>query len=187
MVTGVAVNRPMPVREAAELLGVSYSTLKQWILKGAVRTVRTEGGHHRVPPSEVDRLLAAEGAPPVRSGSVARTGVVALSGRNQLRGVIQEVRVEGLLAHVRMRIGEQPLTAVITREAAAELKLKRGDEAIAIIKSTEVMVGRDAPRQPGHTNAQGHRSGGASTRGTRAQDVSSASTDSRISHRRRKR
>ena len=71
--------------------------------------------------------------------------LVALSGRNQLRGIVDEVRLDGLLAQVRLRIGDQRLTAVITRDAVAELKLKRGDEAVAIIKSTEVMIGREQP------------------------------------------
>jgi molybdopterin-binding protein len=59
---------------------------------------------------------------------------------------VDEVRVEGLLAQVRLRIGDQTLTAVITRDAVEELKLRRGDEALAIIKSTEVMIAREARR-----------------------------------------
>lgn len=134
-------------RAAAGRLGVSYSTFKQWIYKGSVRTVRTSGGHHRVADAEVDRLLAAQGRMPAAAGRRAekRPGVVvALSGRNQLRGLVEEVRVEGLLAQVRLRIGEQRLTAVITRDAVDELKLKRGQPALAIIKSTEVMIAREA-------------------------------------------
>ena len=57
--------------------------------------------------------------------------------------MIDEVRVEGLLAQVRLRIGDQRLTAVITRDAIEELKLKRGQTALAVIKSTEVMIGRE--------------------------------------------
>jgi molybdopterin-binding protein len=136
----------LTVRGAADRLGVSYSTLKQWIFKGAVRTIRTEGGHHRVPAGEIDRLLAAKGALPEPHASLgSRAVLVALSGRNQLRGVVEEVRGDGLLAQVRLRIGDQRLTAVITRDALVELKLKRGDEALAIIKSTEVMIGREQP------------------------------------------
>ena len=144
-------------RAAAERLGVSYSAFKQWIYKGQVRTVRTGGGHHRVPDTEVDRLLASQGPlqpQPARSarssgrraasGFSRRTVLVALSGRNQLRAIVEEVRVEGLLAQVRLRIGDQRLTAVITRDAIDELKLKRGQEALAIIKSTEVMVARES-------------------------------------------
>jgi molybdopterin-binding protein len=143
----------LSVREAAERLGVSYSALKQWIYRGTVRTVRTGGGHHRVPLAEVDRLLnQAPDAPAAATGQPARPAhhgvLVALSGRNQLRGIVDEVRHDGLLAQVRLRIGDQRLTAVITRDALAELKLKRGDEALAIIKSTEVMVGREQAAAP---------------------------------------
>ena len=133
------------VRAAAQRLGVGYSTFKQWIYKGAVRTVRTSGGHHRIADAEIDRLMAAYGRLPATSRRPRRaTGViVALSGRNQLRGVIDEVRVEGLLAQVRLRIGDQRLTAIITRDAVEELKLKRGQPALAVIKSTEVMIARE--------------------------------------------
>ena len=131
-------------------MGVSYSTFKQWIYKGSVRTVRTNGGHHRIAETEVERLLASTGrlaktkisAKPL---SKPLSGVlVSLSGRNQLRGIVEEVRVEGLLAQVRLRIGEQRLTAVITRDAIEALKLKRGQQALAVIKSTEVMIGLES-------------------------------------------
>lgn len=128
-------------RETARRLGVSYPTLKQWIYKGSIRTRRTAGGHHRIPETEVDRLL-------VRSDRARRTterhggAIVALSGRNQLRGIVEEVRIEGLLAQVTLRVGDQKLTAVITRDAIDELKLRRGDEALAVVKSTEVMIAR---------------------------------------------
>lgn len=74
---------------------------------------------------------------------MAMQRVVALSARNQLRGIIEEVRIEGLLAEVRLRVGEQVLTAVITRDSALELGLERGESALAVIKSTEVMIGRE--------------------------------------------
>jgi molybdopterin-binding protein len=141
----------LTVRAAADRLGVSYSTLKQWIYKGTVRTVRTGGGHHRIADSEVDRMLAAQGRPPRASRPVARPAhgvLVAISGRNQLRGIVEEIRVDGLLAQVRLRIGDQRLTAVITRDAVDELKLKRGGTALAIIKSTEVMIARERAEPP---------------------------------------
>ena len=132
----------LAVRDAARQLGVTYSTLKRWIHEGSVRSVKTKGGHHRIPGEEVGRLLAAQGAfAPV---SPAPHGVlVTLSGRNQIRGIVEEIRSDGLLAQVRLRVGDQSLTAVITRDAVQELKLRRGDEAVAIIKSTEVMIGRE--------------------------------------------
>ena len=133
-------------RAAAERLGVSYSAFKQWIYKGTVRTIRTGGGHHRVAETEVERLMASSGrlpAQPAGRRRPARGVLVALSGRNQLRGIVEEVRVEGLLAQIRLRLGDQRLTAVITRDAVDELKLKRGQAALAIIKSTEVMIARE--------------------------------------------
>ena len=138
----------LTVREAAEALGVTYSTLKGWIYKGSVRTVTTDGGHHRVSTEEIERLLSGQHRRvPARSPRSRRAGiVVALSGRNQLRGIVEEVRTEGLLAQIHLRIGDQRLTAVITTDAVRELKLRKGDEALAIIKSTEVMIGREDQR-----------------------------------------
>ena len=135
----------LTVRAAADRLGVAYSTLKHWIYDGAIRTTTTRGGHHRIAESEIDRLLTKQRRVPAPKRTRGPAGVlVALSGRNQLRGIVDEVRTDGLLAQVRLRIGEQTLTAVITRDAVNELKLKRGDEALAIIKSTEVMIGRQS-------------------------------------------
>lgn len=135
----------LTVRNAAHELGVTYSTLKQWIYKGVVRAVRTDGGHYRIAQDEIDRLLAVQNRPPEAPARGPAHGVlVALSGRNQLRGFVEEVRSDGLLSQVRLRIGDQFLTAVITTDAVRELKLKRGDQAVAIIKSTEVMIGRSS-------------------------------------------
>jgi molybdopterin-binding protein len=135
----------LTVRRAAERLGVGYSTIKQWIYQGRVRTTRTPGGHHRIAEAELDRLLARATQRASAPRQRTRRGViVTLSGRNQLRGFVEEVRSDGLLAQVRLRVGEQTLTAVITRDAVAELKLRRGDTAVAIIKSTEVMIATEA-------------------------------------------
>jgi molybdopterin-binding protein len=135
----------MTVRAAAAKLGVGYSTMKRWIGNGRVRTTLTGGGHHRVSDAEVDRLLtqARPEAPrtrPARAG--ADDTLAGLSARNRLHGFVEEVRVDGLLAQVRLRVGDQRLTAVITADAVQALKLKRGDDAIAVIKSTEVMIAR---------------------------------------------
>ncbi len=147
----------LTVRAAAGRLGVAYSTLKQWIYNGSIRTTTTRGGHHRISEPEIQRQLMAPGSNSLQSVPSAALGksapsaagvLVALSGRNQLRGIVEEVRSDGLLSQVRLRIGDQFLTAVITRDAVNELKLKRGDEAVAIIKSTEVMIGRTSTDRP---------------------------------------
>ncbi len=134
----------LTVRSAAERLGVAYSTLKRWVHTGRVRTTRTEGGHHRVAEAEIDRLMARQQPDAHRRVARADAGesLGGLSARNRLHGFIDEVRVDGLLAQVRLRVGDQSLTAVITSDAVRALKLRRGDDALAIIKSTEVMIAR---------------------------------------------
>ena len=136
----------LTVRAAAERMGIGYSTLKQWIFHGKVRTTTTAGGHHRLSEAEVDRLLAkqAPGKAPARRARPSDRPIAALSCRNRLHGYVEEVRTDGLLGQVRLRIGDQLLTAVITTDALAELKLGRGDDAVALIKSTEVMIAREA-------------------------------------------
>ena len=144
----------LTVRAAAAQLGVAYSTLKRWVHTGVVRTTRTEGGHHRISDAEIERLLARR-APSTRfahSGQAEtrrrkpdpEESVGGLSARNRLHGFVEEVRVDGLLAQVRLRVGNESLTAVITADAVRALKLRRGDDAIAIIKSTEVMIATPA-------------------------------------------
>jgi molybdopterin-binding protein len=139
------------VRAAADQLGVGYSTFKRWVHAGHVRTIRTDGGHHRVSDAEIARLLARQ-QPDARARAVkgeADESLAGLSARNRLHGFIDEVRIDGLLAQVRLRVGDQSLTAVITADAVRALKLRRGDDALAIIKSTEVMIARSAaPNSP---------------------------------------
>jgi molybdopterin-binding protein len=118
-------------RQAAEKLGISYPALKHWILAGRIRTVKTPGGHHRVPLESLDEFLPAATAP---------TGSGRISGRNQLLGVIVEVIIEGLLAKVVLAIGNQRVTSIITADAVRDLALKPGDPAVALIKATEVMI-----------------------------------------------
>ncbi len=120
-------------RQAAARIGISYPALKHWILAGRIRTVKTPGGHHRVPVDALDEFLPT---------AVAHTGATRISGRNQLLGSIVEVKIEGLLAKVVLAVGNQRVTAIITADAVRELALKPGDEAVALIKATEVMIGR---------------------------------------------
>jgi molybdopterin-binding protein len=120
-------------REAASLLGISYPTIKQWILRGSLPTVKTPGGHHRIAASALEPYQTTQPRRPQRQ---------QISGRNQLIGVITDVTIDGLLARVVLRIGQQTITSIITSDAVRELQLKKGDTAAALIKSTEVMIAR---------------------------------------------
>ncbi|MGH9773528.1 MAG: TOBE domain-containing protein [Candidatus Acidiferrales bacterium] len=123
-------------REAARALGISYPTLKQWIYHRKLRTVKTAGGHHRIAARELDRFLPrADKGDPKTQRNFRR-----ISGRNQLVGRVVEIRTSGLLAQVKLAIGGQFITSIITADAARELRLKKGDTVAALIKSTEVMI-----------------------------------------------
>jgi molybdopterin-binding protein len=125
-------------REAAQVIGISYPSLKQWIYRGKLKTIKTQGGHHRVPETEIDRFLPK----PANSDSVAkrRKNFRRISGRNQLVGRVVDIKVSGLMAQVTLSFGDQHITSIVTADAVREMRLKKGQIAAALIKSTEVMI-----------------------------------------------
>jgi molybdopterin-binding protein len=126
-------------REAARMLGISYPTIKQWILTGKLKTSQTPGGHHRIGEAALRPFLAADSS---KVAAESRERYRRVSGRNQLVGKIVGIRVEGLLAEVVLATGDGHMTAIITANAVRELRLKKGDLAAALIKSTDVMIER---------------------------------------------
>ncbi len=127
----------LQLRDAALQLGISFPTIKQWIYKNKLRSVRTAGGHHRIPQSEVDKLLFRTRG---RSEPERQDVIRRVSGRNQLVGRIDSVRISGLMAEVKISIGGQQITSIITATSAREMQLKKGQTAAALIKATEVMI-----------------------------------------------
>src|ERR1700731_1724585 len=101
----------LQLREATLQLGISFPTIKQWIYARKIKSVRTAGGHHRIPQSEIDRLLFRTRAKTVPQRTLVMRRV---SGRNQLVGRIDSVRISGLMAEILISIGDQQITAVIT-------------------------------------------------------------------------
>jgi molybdopterin-binding protein len=126
------------VPEAARRLSISAPTLKLWIRGGKIRSIKTPGGHHRIPGAEIDRV-GGRRRPPRTDGLRAKP-LEDISGRNKLLGTISGIKVGGLLAQVTIAIGEQSLTAIITRDSCRALELKVGMPAYGLIKATEVMV-----------------------------------------------
>jgi len=126
-------------REAAAALGISYATIKQWILAGTLKTVRTPGGHHRIPQSALSPMLKTT---PSKAKTTSRERFRTVSGRNQLIGKIVEVQISCLLAKVVLAIGDQRITSIITADAVREMQLRKGQTAAALMKSTEVMITR---------------------------------------------
>src|SRR5262245_25454433 len=107
--------------DAAQLAGVSYPTLKQWIYKGKIRTTKTAGGHHQISRSEIERVTGMKSKKQKRGKPV---GLDAISGRNKLFGTITDLRYEGLLVQVTINVSGQEITSIITSDAARSLELK---------------------------------------------------------------
>jgi molybdopterin-binding protein len=135
--SGLVAGDLLKLRDAALQLGISFPTIKQWIYKKRIRSHRTAGGHHRIPQSEVDRLLfRTRGTTEKERKQIIRR----VSGRNQLVGRVDSVRISGLMAEVKISIGGQQITSIITATSAREMQLKAGQTAAALIKATEVMI-----------------------------------------------
>jgi len=128
------------LREAALQLGISFPTIKQWIYRKKIQSVQTQGGHHRIPQSELDRLLYRSRG---KTEKERRQATRRVSGRNQLVGRIDQVRISGLMAEVKISFGEQQITSIITATSAREMHLRPGQTAVALIKATEVMILRE--------------------------------------------
>jgi molybdopterin-binding protein len=119
----------VPAAEAARALGISLDTLRRWDRQGRIRTERDSANRRLVPTAELERLR----------GSQAHD----VSARNRLRGVVEEVKVEGLLAQVEVTTtAPSRVVAVITREAAEQLGLAAGQSVTALVKATSVMIER---------------------------------------------
>ena len=118
-----------PAGEAARLLGISLDTLRRWDRQGRIRTARDRANRRVVPAAEVERLRRREPAHD-------------LSARNRFRGIVREVKVEGLLAQVELEAGPFRVVSVVTREAVEELGLKPGSPATALVKATSVLLER---------------------------------------------
>jgi molybdopterin-binding protein len=131
------IEEMLKLRDAALQLGISFPTIKQWIYKKKIRSIRTAGGHHRIPESEVDRLLFRTRG---RTEKERKLVIRRVSGRNQLVGRIDAVRISGLMAEIAISIGGQQITSIITARSAREMQLKPGQTAAALIKATEVMI-----------------------------------------------
>ena len=116
---------------------LAFQPSKQWIYEKKIRSVPTAGGHHRIPQSEVDRLLFRTTA---RTIPERKTAMRRVSGRNQLVGRIASVRIGGLMAEVVLSIGEQRITSIISASSARDMNLKAGQTAAALIRATEGMI-----------------------------------------------
>ena len=125
---------PLRVGQAAEMLGITVETLRRWEADGRLQLTRSAGGQRLVPIAEVSRLLSER-----RRGTVDRP-IVAQSARNRFPGVVTRVERDGVAAVVEVMAGPHRLVSLMTAEAVDELDLKVGDEAVCVVKATNVIV-----------------------------------------------
>jgi molybdopterin-binding protein len=126
----------LTVAQAAKVLHLNPKRVQFLARTGRIPAVRV-GRKWLIPRRELEGQLVRLTAEAADSAQA-----IDLSARNQLRGRIAGLMVEGLMAEVRVAIGDQELVSVITRGAAERLHLKVGDAVYAVIKSTEVMIGK---------------------------------------------
>jgi molybdopterin-binding protein len=127
-------DRTLRIGQAAELLGVGVETLRRWEEDGALRTIRSPGGQRLVPLEEVRRLLDE------RRRATREPRIVAQSARNRFAGVVTRIERDGVAAVVEVMAGPHRLVSLMTAEAVEEMRLRVGDEAICVVKATNVIV-----------------------------------------------
>jgi molybdopterin-binding protein len=131
---GAASGALLRVGQAAEMLQVSVETLRRWETAGRLRTVRSSGGQRLVDIDEVSRLLKE------RRKAATDRPIVAQSARNRFPGIVTRIESDAVAAVVEIIAGPHRLVSLMTAEAVADLGLKVGDEAVGVVKATNVIV-----------------------------------------------
>jgi molybdopterin-binding protein len=122
------------VGQAAEMLGVSVETLRRWETEGRLRMERSRGGQRLVEISEVSRLLEE------RRKVASDRPIVAQSARNRFPGIVTRIERDRVAAVVEVMAGPHRLVSLMTAEAVDDLDLKVGDDAVCVVKATNVIV-----------------------------------------------
>jgi len=126
--TGIRIGR------AAEMIGVTVDTIRRWADDGKIQSARSDGGQRLIPIEEVTRVISER-----RRASTDRP-IVAQSARNRFAGIVTRIEKDKVAAVVEILAGPHRIVSLLTAEAVDELGLRIGDEAIAVVKSTNVIV-----------------------------------------------
>jgi molybdopterin-binding protein len=132
--SGTPAATGLRVGQAAEMLQVSVETLRRWETEGRLRMARSGGGQRLVPITEVTRLLAEK-----RASGVERP-IVAGSARNRFPGIVTRIEKDRVAAVVEVIAGPHRMVSLMTAEAVEEMGLQVGDEAVCVVKATNVIV-----------------------------------------------
>jgi len=133
------------IGDAAQVLGVSADTVRRWVDSGRLAAGRDAQGHRIIPGAQLASFARTLGAGPDDASDRS-------SARNRLRGIITAIDKDGVMAKVNLQAGPFRIVALMSREAVDDLNLQVGSVAVAVIKSTAVVVER--PARPVPTRAR---------------------------------
>ena len=131
----------MRIGQAAEMLGVGIETLRRWESEGRLTLIRSRGGQRLVPLEEVTRILAE------RRREGTDRPIVAQSARNRFPGIVTRVEKDRIAAVVEVLAGPHRVVSLMTAEAVTEMGIQVGDEAVCVVKATNVIVEVPSPRE----------------------------------------
>ena len=141
MATNDQATQSLRIGQAAEMLQVSVETLRRWESESRLKVERSAGGQRLVPIAEVTRLLAEK-----RAQALVRP-VVAGSARNRFPGIVTRIEKDRVVAVVEVIAGPHRMVSLMTAEAVDEMGLRVGDEAVCVVKATNVIVEVAARRE----------------------------------------
>jgi len=122
------------IGRAAEMMGVTVDTVRRWADDGRIQAARSDGGQRLIPIDEVTRVIGE------RRRATTDRPIVAQSARNRFAGIVTRIDKDGVAAVVEILAGPHRLVSLMTAEAVDELDLRIGDEAIGVVKATNVIV-----------------------------------------------
>jgi molybdopterin-binding protein len=134
-------NHVLRLGQAAEMLGVTVETLRRWEAGGRLTLQRSTGGQRVIPVAEVSRLLGD------RRKATRDRSTVARSARNQFEGIVTRIERDRVASVVEVLAGSHRIVSLMTTEAVDEMGLQVGDEAVCVVKATNVIVEVPAARQ----------------------------------------
>lgn len=129
------------IGRAAEMLGVTVDTVRRWAESGRLSVTRSRGGQRLVAIDELTRLIAE------RRQAATDRPIVAQSARNRFAGVVTRIEKDRIAAVVEILAGPHRLVSLMTAEAVDDMQLRVGDEAVAVVKATNVIVEVPAGRE----------------------------------------
>jgi molybdopterin-binding protein len=122
------------IREAAAYLGVSDDTVRRWVDRGLLTAVSDESGRKVVDGYELAQVARSHATPP------GPPGAMVSSARNRFVGLVTDIQVDHVMAQVELQCGPFRVVSLMSSEAVRDLGLELGSVAVAVIKSTTVIV-----------------------------------------------